>query len=99
VITIWKFKLKHGMSEVEMPTNTQGLSVGRDADGTPCIWAQVDTESPKMVHKVYVVGTGEELTPEVCESFFLGTVVVQDRVWHVFYDETLPTVKPLGGSS
>jgi hypothetical protein len=55
---------------------------GVNAAGQLSIWAEIDTDQPLVVRRLYVVGTGWQL-PMVSLGY-LATAVVTPFVWHLF---------------
>lgn len=77
-------------------TNTQQFEIPEDSEfltvqmqrGQPCLWAIVDTEKPKIIRNVHIVGTGHEITFSVAECKYVGTFQPSDDlVFHVFADK------------
>lgn len=67
---------------VKMPDDAEILKVDHQ-DGQPTIWALVDTESPAVMRRFIVRGTGHPV-PDGVEhvgSFFHGPFI-----WHLFED-------------
>ncbi len=65
------------------------LSVGLDAEGHLCMWAEVETDqspSDLAYRKVKVVGTGHAGVPDDTEYYFLGTVLQTPYVWHIYLE-------------
>jgi len=57
-------------------------------NGTVCLWAEVDPEGKEQSMPVYVVGTGWAMPELACGPLrFLGTVFLDEFVWHVFVGE------------
>jgi hypothetical protein len=82
--SIWKFPIEiTDEQKVFMPQTAQVLSV-QVQNGTPCIWALVDTEEQIAERTFIVHGTGH---PCACEaSEFIGTFQVRggSLVFHLF---------------
>ena len=80
---IWKFRLDPS-GEIEMPEESETLSVAT-IDNEAFLWALVNPESPRVVKKFSVIGTGWECQPT---GKFIGTFFTTDfhptLVWHVF---------------
>ena len=54
-------------------------------DGTLCLWAMVDKNSPKTDIEIEIIGTGNPiLFSGDFRRAFIGTVIIGDFVWHVF---------------
>lgn len=70
----------------------QTLSIHQDAiilhldnqNENLCLWAMVDTTTPKVPRKIRVLGTGHTVPDKPLK--FLGTVLIHPYVWHVFED-------------
>jgi hypothetical protein len=63
-------------------------------NGTPTLWAIVDTESPIVQHKFFVEGTGHPIAPK---SFHVGSFQQGSFVWHVFQEhkeDEIPRIHP-----
>lgn len=83
--TIWKYELQiTDVQRVPLPAKAiiQSVAVQRD---TICLWATVDTELPVEPRKILLVGTGHD-TKHCLGLQFVGTVVMEPFVWHVFAD-------------
>jgi hypothetical protein len=89
--TIWKFPLMVlDDQDIEMPKGSRALSAGLDPQGTLCIWAEVDPESPTIPRKVSIRVTGHPLQARAlcaCAQRFLGSVLMGRLVWHVYCDD------------
>lgn len=82
---IYKYPLlSTGANIIDIPDGWKPLHVGMQL-GTPCVWAQIETEQPKRKRTLWVVGTGWSLPDTCCSNCFLGTAHTDDSlVWHVF---------------
>jgi len=81
--TIYKYPIQiTDEQEIEMPFASKVIHAGLDPQGTPCLWAVVDTESSPEPVSVLVVGTGNPMPfhPER----HVGSFVQGPFVWHVF---------------
>ena len=59
--TIWKFELKvEDIQRLEMPKDAKILCV-QVKQGTPCLWAEVDSSAPKEERAIEIFGTGHEI--------------------------------------
>lgn len=68
MLTVYKYPFDiKDVVIVAMPAGAQVLHIGMQ-NGTPCLWALVDTDSPIVQRTFYVRGTGHP---------------VQDSLWHV----------------
>jgi hypothetical protein len=84
--TIFKYMLNPGYQVLELPGDEIViLSVGVQ-HGQIVLWAMIDTESPKHEIGVQVVGTGWKLSG-LEDWHFIGTVQVDNLVWHIFTGE------------
>lgn len=82
-MVIWKYELKlTDRQTVRMPVATDLLSVANQR-GSLCLWAMVDPDNPNKVDRdIEIIGTGNPM-PHWRRSF-IGTVVIDQFVWHVF---------------
>jgi len=81
---IWKYMLTEPLNIVSMPRGSKVLSV-HNQTGTVCIWAEVDMEAGKVRREFEIVGTGETIYPAAeFTREFIGTVICDPFVWHVF---------------
>ncbi len=82
--SIWKFPIEiTDEQKVFMPRTAKILSV-QVQNGTPCVWALVDTEEQKAERTLIIHGTGH---PCVCDaSAFVGTLQIAggSLVFHLF---------------
>lgn len=80
---IWKFELRLiGSQMVPIPADAEILSVAVQR-GNICVWALVDPDKPAQVREIEVIGTGHPMEAGVSRKF-IGTVVIEPFVWHVF---------------
>lgn len=81
--TVWKFEIPiQDEASIVAPEECRVLTVG-EQNGKLMMWAVVDIDSPKRVHRVIVAGTGHRLPNDVNQ--YCGTVQMKDGlVWHVF---------------
>lgn len=85
--TIWKFSFDvDGEATIEMPHGAQVLHVGSQAPRTITVWAMVILPAEIEHRTFYVKGTGEVIT-EDDDLRYLGTVMDDPWVWHVFEPE------------
>ena len=79
---IFKYEL-NGVDRqvVEMPAGAIVLSVANHR-GNICLWAKVDTERPYSRRVFDIIGTGNPIAD--ASRQFLGSVVIDPFVWHVF---------------
>lgn len=79
---VWKFEITDPETPVPMPYGAVVLSVGVQR-GKVCLWAMVDPNSPSVVRRFVIVGTGH---PVPGHGRFIGTVLLHhgDLVFHVW---------------
>ena len=92
--TIYKYPIEIADEQaILMPQGAEVIHAGLDPQGSPCVWAVVDTISKPEPVRIFVRGTGEPITctpgcraasctPHVgrhISSFTQGA-----GVWHVF---------------
>lgn len=71
-----------GFQEVAMPKAARILSVANQ-NGTLCLWALCDSAQKEYVaRQIEIIGTGHPISLNSRE--FIGTVIVEPFVWHVF---------------
>lgn len=79
---IYKYKLKiTDIQCVSLPEGAELLSVGNQ-NGNLCLWARVDPDRPEETLTIEIIGTGNPI-PEAKRSF-IGTVIIDPFVWHVY---------------
>ena len=86
--TVWKFELPvTGLLTVAMPRGAHVLSAGVQGD-TIVVWALIDPDAFIVEHLFAVKGTGFDITPEIEQGDFIGTVFRSQHgvplVWHIF---------------
>lgn len=69
--------------EVQMPTDACILSVGNQR-GSLVLWAAVETENALTLRRIAIVGTGHSIERFGWAATFIGTVVIDPLVWHVW---------------
>ena len=81
--TIWKYELNiTDRQVVSMPADSTILSVANQR-GTLCLWALVDPAvSDKVDRDIEILGTGNIVSTAL--RSFIGTVVMEPFIWHVF---------------
>lgn len=79
---IYKYPLKLGVTELQVPYSCKVLSVQMQGD-TPTLWAMVDPEGLPRSLKVHCIGTGQEVPKH---TFHIGTVQDGAYVWHFFVE-------------
>ena len=84
--TIWKFVLPvTDEQDLEFPKGALFLHVGQQAaNGTVVIWMLVDPDNERVRRRVSIRGTGHPITER--GGVFLGTVITNPFVWHVFME-------------
>lgn len=81
--TIYKYPIEiTDEQEIQIPFGATVIHAGLDPQGTPCVWAMVETRNSPEPVSIFVVGTGNSL-PFVPESH-VGSFVQGQFVWHVF---------------
>lgn len=84
--TIYKYELEIiDKQTLQLPDNSTILSIGNQ-QGTLCLWALVNPQSPLVRRHIRIVGTGHPLS--TLNLTYLGTVVMNLFVGHVFEDES-----------
>lgn len=80
---IWKFPIPSEGNTVTMPKGAQVLSV--EAQGLEIMaWAVVDLDAPLVQHHFPVYGTGHLIEAQDDVLPFIGTVLIDPWVWHIF---------------
>jgi hypothetical protein len=83
--TIWKFPIEITTHQkIQMPVCADILHADLDPEGTPCVWALVQFDSPKAVKSwrdIFIYGTGNPVSK--CEKY-IGTFKQGPLVRHVF---------------
>lgn len=89
--TVFKYPLttstRHGHNVTDrltltLPKAAEIVHVGLDPNGTPCLWAVVDTKVGTEKVTVLTVGTGHPLPDDTDKH--LGSFTQGPFVWHVF---------------
>ena len=81
--TIYKYPIKiTDEQEITMPQGAKVIHAGRDPEGTPCVWAQVDTEAKPEPVSILVYGTGNPMKYEPLAH--VGSFNQGPFVWHVY---------------
>lgn len=82
---IWKYQLPvQAEFEIEMPVLPNLLTVQMQ-DGIAILWAIVNPEVIKELHKFYCVGTGHKFNPD--NKQYVGTVQDDHLVLHYFMEK------------
>lgn len=85
--TIWKYGFENGPSVTHsMPKGAQILHVDVQ-ESIICFWALVDSDAQFELRDFQVFGSGHPIDVQIKEH--LGTVLVDQFVWHVFEVERL----------
>jgi len=84
-MTIYKYAISiHCVQSVFMPKGAEILSVANQNEAL-CLWAMVHPDEPMEERRIEIVGTGREMPIGMgVERKFIGTVVIDPFVWHVF---------------
>ena len=82
-MSILKYTLKiTDIQTLYLPLGAQILSIANQ-HGLLCLWAMVDIEETKTeAALIEIVGIGQSMLP--ADRHFLGTVLIDTLVWHVF---------------
>lgn len=89
---VWKYPLAPAVT-LTMPIGARVVAVGRDPNGNPSLWAEVNELAPYRRSDAHeqrgrhfvVLGTGWPLPDEPVE--YVGTVFATDlypQIWHVY---------------
>lgn len=88
-MTIWKYPLDSppfaDSWELDIPAGAQFLSV-QTQNGTPTLWALVDTSKSPLRYTITRYGTGWEIPDATGSHEHISTVIRGDFVWHFFVD-------------
>lgn len=80
---VWTYPLAPIVT-LTMPIGAHVVAVGRDPNGDPCLWAEVDELALQRGRRFAVVGTGMRI-PEAARH--IGTIFATDLhpyIWHVY---------------
>lgn len=91
--SVYKYPIPHH-GGVEMPEGAKILSVHAQ-NGSVCLWALVDTSSPRVPRRFRMFGTGHPMNNDLAERLsFVGTALLDAGfvVVHVF--EEMPNPDP-----
>ncbi len=80
---IWKFEINPASFLVNMPKGAEVISVGTQ-ENCIMIWAKVNPEAKICIRRFPVYGTSHEISEEDLSIPFIGTVIMESFVWHVF---------------
>jgi len=84
--TIYKYPFRiNNEIHLDMHRGARILSV-QVQNGTPCIWALVDTDHPIFPRLLTIHGTGHPIDHNMSACTFIGTIQLHDGalVFHVF---------------
>ena len=85
--TICQYALPPGIKRrLSMPKGAIPLTVQVQA-GTPCLWALVNPDAPRVAYETYTVATGEPLISDICvPKHYLGSFQFTEGglVFHCF---------------
>jgi len=79
--TIHKYPLAIVDEQIITTQRSKWLHVGLDPQGTPCIWAEVDTRNESVRRSILIIGTGN---PIPYGAKHIGSFVQGSFVWHVY---------------
>ncbi len=88
-MVIWKYKLPFIFKElisIPMPKYSTILSV-REQDKQICVWAlinSIDSQRKTEDRQFQILMTGQPLGDDTAIGSFLGTVQIEELVFHVF---------------
>ena len=80
---IWKYALRLGTNVIEMPVKAELLTVQMQRD-TICLWALVNPDIAMEQRLIEVVGTGNPIPEPYAVRRYIGSVQLDEFVWHVF---------------
>jgi len=81
--TIYKYPIKiTDQQDIIMPQGAEVIQAGLDPQGTPCVWAMVDTRNEPEPMSILVYGTGNPMLFDPLRH--VGSFVRGPYVWHVF---------------
>lgn len=85
---IWKYQLKiTDQQTIEIPCEHKILSVAQQ-NGILCMWVEVNPDAYLSEVDIVICGTGNPIPHiEGYNLIFVGTVVMNPFVWHVFKRE------------
>lgn len=83
MLTVYKYAVKPGKNEIELPEGAELLCIAPQGQGV-FLWARVDTAAPRAVRVIYFHGTGHAI--EAKNPVYIGTAFNVDgwMVWHAF---------------
>ncbi len=86
---IFKYHINYTAKSIKLPVGAILLSVGMQRDKL-MLWAIVEYDDdgrkkvPTEARRIRIVGTGHDMTPDMEQGKFIGTVFNGPFVWHVF---------------
>ena len=88
---IWKFPLEFDTEQTITAPGLTPISTAMQHEKVT-IWGEVNYEKPKLTWRVFVVGTGDEKLTSVLNqgAKFLGTVLDEIFVWHIYIVPVTP---------
>lgn len=91
---IWKYELNPypGDQLINIDKKAAILSVGVQ-NKTIQLWAKVDPGAVLDQHIFRIIGTGHQMLEEDYPGRYIGTVILEPFVWHV-YDRGAPSLTP-----
>jgi hypothetical protein len=81
--TIYKYPIEiKDQQKIQVHLDCKFLYAGLDNNNTPCVWAEVDTESQKFWRVINIFGTGNPMPNPVGQ--YLNSFNQNPFVWHVY---------------
>lgn len=82
---IYKYQLEiEDMQNIKMCKVVKFLNV-KVVDDRITFWALVDENTIERVYTFALIGTGNPILDDPYEMNYIGTVLLNSWVWHVFY--------------
>ena len=78
--TVWKLQIPIFQSHFSLPVGATVVAFQMQ-NGTPCLWADVETAAAPETRVFKIFGTGHQV-PE--GAIYVGTLQDGDLVWHCF---------------
>lgn len=66
--TIYKYEIKAGSNEIEIPEDAEPLAVQIHGD-KPYVWILQDTDKPKVKRYFYTFGTGHDIGENIFKTY------------------------------
>lgn len=86
---IYKYELSfENRNFIKMPEKSEIMDI-QIQNGKPVMWALVDRDSPEIVVKINVYGTGWVIDHKATKDEYLATLQNGDLVWHFFMNYEL----------